>query len=466
MKIEAVGMTTAQPTTHTTSARPKPGLLNARYRAFTVGSIALTSLSAFEALAVATAMPTVAEALHGLALYALAFGMPMAASVVGMVTSGVWSDARGPVAPMLHGIGWFALGLLIAGTAPAMEMVVVGRAVQGFGTGMFSVALYVVVARLYPSELHPKIFGTFAAAWVVPSLIGPAIAGGIVEYLHWRLIFLAAPALIVVAALLMWPGLRNLPPTTPTSLASGSLQRIGWAAGAAVSAALLHYAGQQRNLMAGVLLVVALIGLTICAPRLLPAGFLRARRGIPAVVLLRALTASAFFGAEVFIPLMLSRERGLPPALAGLALTMASLAWAAGSWLQGWSRQPLSRTALLRLGLLLIASGIGVAALTVTELVPVFVGILGWGVAGLGMGVFYPILSVLILELSSPEEQGRNSSALQLGESLWAAVTLALVGTLFAASADPGLGTYLTGFALTGALALFAATLTSRVRPA
>ena len=50
-------------------------------RAVTIGSVALISLTAFEALAVATVMPAVAADLHGLAVYALAFGAPMATSV-------------------------------------------------------------------------------------------------------------------------------------------------------------------------------------------------------------------------------------------------------------------------------------------------------------------------------------------------------------------------------------------------
>ncbi len=79
-----------------------PNLLSGPLRTLTVGAVSLVSLWAFEAMAVATAMPTVAAALDGLAGYALAFGLPMATSVLAMVASGVWSDAadrRHPCAP-------------------------------------------------------------------------------------------------------------------------------------------------------------------------------------------------------------------------------------------------------------------------------------------------------------------------------------------------------------------------------
>ncbi|HEY0689553.1 MAG TPA: hypothetical protein VGD71_10960 [Kribbella sp.] len=70
------------------------------------------------------------------------------------------------------------------------------------------------------------------------------------------------------------------------------------------------------------------------------------------------------------------------------------------------------------------------AALTLNRAVPVLVGILGWGLAGLGMGTVFPTLSVLILEYSSREEQGANSSALQLSDSLSTATVLAIGGSL------------------------------------
>src|SRR5919198_1244825 len=157
-------------TTAATTTGPRTSLLSRPLRALTVGSVALVSLGAFEAVAVATAMPTVAVALDGLAAYALAFGLPLAGSVVGMVLSGTWSDARGPAGAMRVGVGAFVLGLLVAGLAPAMPVLAAGRAVQGIGSGMFTVALFVVVGRVVAPALRPRLFGVFAAAWVLPAV--------------------------------------------------------------------------------------------------------------------------------------------------------------------------------------------------------------------------------------------------------------------------------------------------------
>jgi MFS family permease len=92
--------------------------------------------------------------------------------------------------------------------------------------------------------------------------------------------------------------------------------------------------------------------------------------------------------------------------------------------------------------------------------------VLGWAVAGLGMGLLYPSLSVLTLELSAPGEQGRNSSSLQLGDSLFAATVLALTGALLAAGPEPGPRSYLATLAVAAGCALLGVLLAGRVVPA
>ncbi|MCH6172419.1 MFS transporter [Pseudonocardia alaniniphila] len=443
------------------------GLMQGRLRTLTLGSVALVSLAAFEAIAVATAMPTVAAALDGLAAYALAFGLPLATSVVGMVLAGVWSDLRGPGGAMRVGVAGFVLGLLLAGLAPAMPLLAMGRAVQGLGSGLFSVALYVVVARVVPAALRPRIFAAFAAAWVLPAVVGPPLAGLLVETVGWRSVFLLAAVLALPAALLVEPALRGLGTAIDDGTSTGHrrTRRVLWAVGAAAGAAGLHQAGQLGGVPALLLGVVAVAAVVVSGPHLLPAGTLLARPGLPAVIAVRGVLSAAFFAAEAFLPLLLSRERDLSPTMSGLVLTVAAVTWSAGSWFQGRDRAP-SRTALLRAGTALVALGVLAAGATVVPGVPVAVAGIGWAAGGLGMGMAYPTLSVLTLELSAPSEQGTNSSALQIADALFAAVVLALTGALFAALVDAGTVAYLAGTAVAGGLALVAVLIAGRARAA
>ncbi|HSW04795.1 MFS transporter [Aquabacterium sp.] len=459
--------------------RSEPGILSPPFQATTVGMLALISILAFEQLAVATVMPVVAAALEGATLYAAAFGVALAAGIVGMVLAGRWSDRAGPGPALWAGIAGFVLGVAAAGAAPSMPTLVIGRALQGFGGGLMAVALYVVVGQHYPPNLHARIFAAFAGAWVVPAIVGPAIAGLITRQFGWRWVFLSAALLALPAALLIWRGLarglgqdqavRASPAAGHAASAEPPAARagLGPATLAATSAGLL-YAGGEPSATQAALMLVALVGLALSAPRLLPVGTLRARPGLPTVIALRGLAAATFFAAEVFIPLMLTNERGLSPVQAGLVLTVGALGWSAGSWFQGRDTRPRGDAAsvrLLRAGLAAITAGTLVVTLVLLPAVPLAVAVLGWALTGVGMGLVYPTLSVLTLRLAPAPEQGAASSALQLADSLFAAVGLALAGALLAAlqAGSPRMA-YLAGFGVAAALSGVGLALAGRAR--
>lgn len=437
-------------------------ILSLRYRATTLGMVALVALVAFEALAVAAAMPTVAQALDGLRLYALAFGGALATSVIGMTVAGRLCDQQGPARPLWLGLAFFLSGLVLAGLAPRMGVLVAGRLLQGIGIGAISVSLYVLVARTFPEPLRPKVFAAFSAGWVVPSLIGPGLSGLIVQYVGWRWVFLAVPVLALPAALLLVPALRASRQDVRKDAATRPVVR--WAVGAALAALLLYLGGQQQGAAAVLPMTFALVALLACGQRLLPSGTLRLRSGLPSVIALRGIAASAFFGAEAFLPLLLQRQRGLSPLWAGVALSLGALGWFSGSWLQGHQRHGWSRGQLLQAGSWMMCSGLLVTSLTLQDGVPLPLALLGWSLTGLGMGLVYPSLSVLTLSLSAPHEQGANSSALQLSEGLAVATTLALSGSLFAAfiGGRETLG-YLLCFAVTLALAMLGTVVARRI---
>lgn len=185
------------------------GVLSRAHRALSIGIVSVVLVIAFEATAVGTAMPVAARELDGVALYAFAFSGYFTTSLFGMVLAGQWSDRDGPLASLAVGIGAFAAGLLLSGTAAGMWVFVLGRAVQGLGGGLVIVALYVVVGRAYPERLRPAIMAAFAAAWVVPSVVGPLAAGAVTEHLGWRWVFIGIPALVGIPLALALPQIRR-----------------------------------------------------------------------------------------------------------------------------------------------------------------------------------------------------------------------------------------------------------------
>lgn len=455
---------------NTTTTTPAAGIFSADLRAVTIAGVTMVAVQAFEAVAVSTAMPTVAAALGGLSSYALAFGVPAATAILGMVGAGSWSDRRGPVGALALGWVLFVAGLLVAGTAATMPMLIGGRALQGLGTGLTSVATYVVVARTYPEDTRPRIFSAFAAAWILPALLGPAVAGFLVVHAGWRWVFLSVPFIAVAAAVAGWAPCRRLladrahTADPVTTVREGVIKGL-FAAVAGLAACLLSVAGQSSVAAAVPMTIVSVVLLVLSVPRLLPRRTYRSGRGLPTVILLRGLTSAAFTGAEVFLPLLLQRERGLSPAGAGIVLTVGALGWSAGSALQGRVSSAARRAPMLRIGLIVLAVGIALASAVVWKAVPLFTVYGSWMIAGLGIGIAYPTMSVLTLELSAPDEEGRNTSALQVNDALLQSVTLAVSGSVFAALVDRSHSApYLAGFAIAAAAAAAGAVLASRVR--
>src|SRR5215217_3681187 len=140
----------------------------------------------------------------------VAFEAPLASGVVGMVAAGGWSDRKGPVTPLGVALLLFAAGLVVCGTAPTMEVLVAGRVLQGLGGGALTVCLYVLVGLVFPAVLQPAIFTSFAAAWVLPTLFGPALAAYVAHALSWRWVFLGVVFMVAAAAALIVRSVRGL----------------------------------------------------------------------------------------------------------------------------------------------------------------------------------------------------------------------------------------------------------------
>ncbi|MCD5340771.1 MFS transporter [Arthrobacter sp. AK04] len=451
------------------ATRPAAGILRGPYLWVTVGTCALVFLAAFESLAVTTIMPLVSRELNGAALYALAFAGPLATGVIGMVAAGNWSDRRGPTAPLYTSVALFVLGLLIAGTSVSMPVLVAGRLVQGLGGGALTVSLYVLVARIYPGALHPKIFAAFSAAWVVPSLVGPFAAGIVAQVFSWHWVFLGVVGLVIPALLMIAPVLRGLDKPAATPATPWAAGRLGWAALAAAAVLGLNLSAGVRVPgipAAWAALAVAAVGVALLAVRpLVPRGTLTARRGLPSVILTRGLASAGFFGAEVYLPYLLIEQYAFSPTFAGLTLTAGALSWAGASAVQGRLGARLPHRRAVSIGALMVLGAVVLALATAALNWPAAVAIAGWISAGGGMGLLYPRLSVMTLALSTKENEGFNSSAMSIADSLGGALALATTGLVFAAFTTTA-GSFAGVFGLAAVLAAAAAAVAPRVTAA
>lgn len=435
-----------------TRRRPRGGILAPDYLPTTVGMFALIAYVAFEALAVTTVMPTVARDLDGVELYALAFAAPLASGVLGMVAAGAWSDVRGPVAPLIASAALFSVGLVVCGTAPSMEIFVIGRVLQGLGGGALSVGLYVTVGLVFPALLQPSIFASFAAAWVLPALFGPALAAYVAHLAGWRWVFLGTVLLVVLAMGLIAPALRRLARPAASAPAPPA-SRLWWAGVAAAAVLAVELLGSRRGPTA-VLALVAVAAVVVAVRPLVPTGTMRARPGLPSVIATRGLLAASFFATEAYIVFVLQERWSLTPGRAGLALTVVGVVWALGSQAQARLGQRVSDTDAIRIGTALVLAGVALVAAAVLLDGPAALAAGAYVLAGAGMGFGYPRTGVAMLACSGDGDRGFNSSALSIADSLGGALALSVAGVAYAAAQRTGTDPFLAVFVLAAAIAV------------
>jgi MFS family permease len=392
---------------------------------------------AFETLSVATILPRIVTNLGGLSFYGWSFSAYMLATLVGLILAGDEADQRGPAIPFIFGVVLFATGLALAGVAPSMLIFVISRGVQGFGAGIIASVVYVCVGRGYPEQLKPRMVAVLSSAWVVPGLIGPALAGLVADFVGWRWVFLGLVPIVPLATGLVFPALKKLTPSLKRR--SLDVPRLFATAGLLAGSGMTLTGLQAQSIPIAILLVLP--GLAIGIPslrHLLPPGTLRVKAGLPAAIATMGLVSLAFFGGEAFLPLTLVSIRGQNTIIAGIALTAATLTWTAGSWVQAHLAPRQGRRVLGITGLLLIALGLAGITSVLMPGIPVIVAIIAWGVSGLGMGLAYSTLTLVVLETAPADQMGSASASMELSSVLGTALGTGLGGVIIAFAAGSG----------------------------
>ena len=405
---------------------------------------------AFESFAVTTALPVVAAELDATQWYSLAFAATITTTLVGMTIGGNWADRRGVRVPLLIGGSLFLLGLLLCVLAPNMTVFIAGRLLQGLGGGIHSVVVYVVIAQFIPEPLRPRVFGVMTSVWLLPAMIGPLLTGVLIEAVHWRVVF--AIALLGAASL---GGLLAV--TRGAKQISADVPNVGrrgmWAIVAAIGVFGLHLAGQSppTELMIGIVFAVAVVG--VAALRLLPRGTLRGAAGIPRLIVLRGLLGASVAASDIYL-LSIYNMKVATPRLSPDSSSLSALSdCSRAHGIQGRSRSAAGNPAILLLSSIFVVCGPLGVILFVTGLAPIPVTIIGCVVMGGGMALAYPQITSAMLALSPTDQQGINSSALQVAESLSTSTTLATTGAILTLTGTVG---YFIDYTIAAGLAVWA----------
>lgn len=146
-------------------------------------------LAAMDQTVVATALPTIAEDLHGLAHLPWVITAYLLSSTVSLPIYGKLGDLMERKVVLTFAVAFFLVGSILSGLAWSLESLVLFRALQGLGGGGILVTAIASIADFLPLEQRGKYQGLVGAAFGLATLIGPFLGGFVVQHFGWRWIF-------------------------------------------------------------------------------------------------------------------------------------------------------------------------------------------------------------------------------------------------------------------------------------
>ncbi|MCT1478970.1 MFS transporter [Microbacterium sp. p3-SID336] len=361
-------------------------------------------------------LPTIVADIGGAAFYAWTMMTFLLASVVSSMLVSRILTQQGAVRAYLLALGLFALGSALCAASPWMSALLAGRAVQGLGGGLLAGLGYALIQRALPERLWARGAALVSAMWGVGNIVGPVVGGIFAQLDAWRVTFVG---LAVVSALIGIVVVRALPQTTRTR----SRESVPWAS-LVLLAGGVAAVGIASVVPAGLGTAVALV-----VGAALGLWFLRhekhGRRGIlPRVtfahgsslgwVYLTVAVLAFAIGTEAFIPLFGQQVGGLAPFVAGLLGAALSLGWSLTQVFTANATGIPSRRTLIVTGPLVVALGLAAYGL-LQHAGPSVLVVVFWFVtlfiAGAGIGLGFPHLTVAALGSTRDEEEGAKAAA-------------------------------------------------------
>jgi EmrB/QacA subfamily drug resistance transporter len=364
-----------------------------------------------------------------------------------LLVGGSLGDQFGRRRMFMIGLAGFAVTSIMCAVAPTTEVLIAGRALQGFAGALLVPGSLAILASTFEGAERGKAVGTWTAWSGIATLIGPAGGGALVEAISWRAIFWVNIPLIAITLLVAWEAVQE-------SSDPDADRRIDWP-GIALSAAGLglpvYALIQQPTLGWGDPLVYGTFigGVVLFAIFL----FWESRMSYPvldlslfrirnfAVTNVETLIVySGLLGAFFFLTLFLQQTVGYSPIEAGLATTPTSLLLFFLS--PRWGKMSTSTGPRLPMALGPVVAGVGLLLLLrvgadadyVTEVLP--------GILLFGLGLSATVAPLTATALNSVEERhvgvasGINNGVSRVAGLLAIAVLGALISGQFGAKID------------------------------
>jgi MFS family permease len=395
------------------------------------GGVALYATNEFLTISL---MPSAVAEIGGQRFYAWVTTVYLVGSVVAATTVHSVLMRLGPRWSYLLTLSVFGAGSLVCASAPTMEIMLVGRTVQGAAGGLLAGLGYAVINTALPRSLWTEASALVSAMWGVGTLVGPAAGGLFSQFSSWRWAFGVLVVLTVAMTVLVPIALPARGPTDDvrTPIPVWSLLLLG-AAALAVSVAGIPHDGRAT----AALLVVgaALVALFILVDRRRSAAVLPPSafgRGPLKWIYLTLGVLMAATMVDMYVPLFGQRLAHLTPVAAGFLGAGLAVGWTVGEIASASLRNSRVIMRTVAVAPLVMATGLTLGALTQYEdasagLVAVWVVALL--ITGAGVGIAWPHLSAWAMScVDDPSEGPAAAAAINTAQLMCGAFGAGLAG--------------------------------------
>ncbi|QHQ62280.1 MFS transporter [Anaerocolumna sedimenticola] len=389
-------------------------------------------LGAVEGTVVTTAIPTIANELHGFEIISLIFSSYLLTSAISTPICGKLSDLYGRKNVLSIGIIIFLIGSFLCGLSQTMYMLIGFRAIQGIGAGAVFTVSYTIVGDVYDIEEKPKIQGILGTVWGIASLVGPFLGGTLIDVLSWHWIFFINIPFGILSIILLQRSLKED--------FDKKKHNLDYAGVITLSAALILFLSiflstDMNKLFIGFSVVLTIILLLIfymierrVKEPIIPFDIFN--RNSTLVNSISLFIAAVLIGINVYIPIYLQNILGLSATVSGLALVSMSFSWLLASFVlggrivkNGEKQVNLISVVILLIGMLLLST-LGINSPLALVLVYVFI-------IGFGFGGAFTVLTIIIQESVDYTKRGAATAANALLKTLGQTIGVSVFGNLF-----------------------------------
>lgn len=369
------------------------------------------------------------------------FSIYVLANLVGISLMAKLSDLYGRRIIYIISLSIFATGSLIVALSHNFDILLTGRAIQGFGaSGIFPVAS-AVVGDVYPPEKRGRVLGMIGAVFGLAFIIGPVIAGLVLKFFVWNdLFFINLP----IALILIYFSNKVLP-----SEPIGMVSSIDWKGITMLGLFLSTFAyGINRinansfiesllslNVLPFLIFSVASLFILLQIERNTVTPVLNPRLFLVRQIRLTGLIAigtGIFQASFVFLPSMAIVTFGVTTATASFMLLPVVIATAFGSPVSGRLLDKYGSRALIIAGLILASFGFVVLSRVTNDKLIFYAGgvFLGLGFSVLSGSALRYIMLNEVSVLDRATTQGIITIFISIGQMTGAAA----IGTLIAST--------------------------------